>query len=93
MTFPLKLTQVRGIKILTSKQMLQTSPIFLALIQVRNTSENLLNEILQIKYSLHWTKEITNKVYSNYNKKYNFNEFNESIIIIQNRYHIYEFWK
>ena len=93
MIFPLKLTQVRGIKILTSKQMLQTSPIFLALIQVRNTSENLLNEILQIKYSLHWTKEITNKVYSNYNKKYNFNEFNERIIIIQNRYHIYEFWK
>ena len=53
MIFPLKLTQVRGMKILTPKQMLQTSPMFLALIQVRNTSENLLNEILQIKYPLH----------------------------------------
>ena len=30
-----------------------------------NTSKNLLNEIRQIIYALHWEKEITKKVYNN----------------------------
>ena len=44
-----------GLKILTSKQMLQRLPIALA--QVK--AENLLNEMTQIIYPLHWSKEIT----------------------------------
>ena len=56
-----------GIKILTPKKMLQRFPIVFALAQVKagNTSENLLNEIRQITYSLYREKEITNKVYNN----------------------------
>ena len=39
----------------------------IALTQVKaaNTSENLLNEIMQIIYSLYWAKEVTKKVYKN----------------------------
>ena len=44
-----------GLKILTPKQMLQRLPIALA--QVK--AENLLNEMTQIIYPLHWSKEIT----------------------------------
>ena len=43
--------------------MLQRLPI--AQITANNTSENLLNEIRQIIYSLYQSKEITNKIYSN----------------------------
>ena len=50
---------------LTPKQMLQRLPIALAQVQGGNTSENLLNEIRQIKYSLYWAKEISKKVYDN----------------------------
>ena len=50
---------------LTPKQMLQRLPIALAQVQGGNTSENLLNEIRQIKYSLHWAKKISTKVYDN----------------------------
>ena len=50
-------------KILTPKQILQRLPI--ALSQVGNTSENLLNEIRQIIYSLYRAKEITKKTYNN----------------------------
>ena len=53
------------IKILTSKQMLQRLPIALAQVKAGNTSENLLNEIRQIIYSLYRAKEITKKVYNN----------------------------
>ena len=42
-----------GLKILTPKQMLQILPIALAQVQAGNTSENLLNEIRQILYSLY----------------------------------------
>ena len=42
-----------GLKILTPKQMLQRLPIALALVKTSNTSENLLNEIRQIIYSLY----------------------------------------
>ena len=52
-------TKGTGLKILTLKQMLQRLPIAL------NNSENLLNEIRQIIYSLCQSKEITKKVYNN----------------------------
>ena len=42
-----------GLKILTPKQMLQILPIALAQVKAGNTSENLLNEIRQILYSLY----------------------------------------
>ena len=41
--------------------MLQRLPIALAQVKAGNTSENLLNEIRQIIYSLYRTKEITKK--------------------------------
>ena len=50
-----------GIKVLTSKQMLQRLPIALAQIKTSNNSESLLNEIRQIAYSLYQSKEITKK--------------------------------
>ena len=43
--FPIKATKGERLKILTSKQMLQRSPIALAEVKAGNTSENLLNEI------------------------------------------------
>ena len=45
--------------------MLQRIPIALAQVKTGNISENLLNEIRQIKYSLYWANEITKKVYNN----------------------------
>ena len=39
--------------------MLQRVPIALAQVKAGNTTENILNEILQITYSLHREKEIT----------------------------------
>ena len=54
-----------GLKILTPKQMLQRLPIALAQVKAGNNSENLLNEIRQIIYSLYQSKEITKKVYNN----------------------------
>ena len=41
--------------------MLQKLPVALAKVKARNTSENILNEILRIIYSLFLTKEITKK--------------------------------
>ena len=62
----LKISQEgEGIKILTSNQMLKRLPIALAQIKAGNNSETLLNEIRQIVYSLHRSKEITKKVYNN----------------------------
>ena len=54
-----------GLKILTSKQMLQRLPKALAQVKAGNNSERLLNEIRQIVYSLYQSKEITKKVYNN----------------------------
>ena len=51
----------KGIKILTPKQMLQRLPIALAQVKSGNASENLLNEIRQIIYSLYREKEVTKK--------------------------------
>ena len=53
------------LKILTPKQMLQRLPSALAQVKAGNNSENLLNEIRQIVYSLYQTKEITKKVHDN----------------------------
>ena len=58
-------TKGAEVKNLTSKQMLQRLPIALAQVKAGNNSENLLNEIRQIIYSLYKSKEITKKVYNN----------------------------
>ena len=47
------------------KKILQKLPIALAQVKPGNTSENLLNGMRQIIYSLHRAKEITKKVYNN----------------------------
>ena len=46
----------KGLKILTSKQVLEKVAIVLAQVKAGNTSENLLNETRQIIYSLHRAK-------------------------------------
>ena len=51
--FPIRETQGKGSKILTPKQMLHRLPIALAQVKAGNTSENLLNEIRKIIYSLY----------------------------------------
>ena len=56
-------TKGTGIKILTPKQMLQRLPIALAQVKAGNNSQNLLNEIGQIIYSLYHRKKITKQVY------------------------------
>ena len=56
--------QGKGLEILTPKQMLQRLPVTLAQIKAGNNSESLLNEIMQIVYSLYQSKEITKKVYN-----------------------------
>ena len=53
------------LKILTSKQILHWLSMAVAQIKAGNTSENLLNEIRHIAYSLFQVKEITKKVYNN----------------------------
>ena len=45
--------------------MFQRLPIALAQVKTGNNSENVLNEIRQIVYSLYQSKEITKKVYNN----------------------------
>ena len=40
-------------------------PIAIAQVRAGNTSENLINEVRKIIYSLHRTKEITKKVHNN----------------------------
>ena len=61
----MKLQDHPNLKILTPKQKLQRLPIALAQIKAGTTSENLLDEIRKIIYSLYWEKEITKKVYNN----------------------------
>ena len=56
-----KATKGTGLKILTPKQMLQRLPIARAQVKSGNNSENLLNEIMQIVYSLYRSKEIAKK--------------------------------
>ena len=53
------------LKLLTPKQMLQRLPIALAQEKAGNTSENLLNEIRNMTYSLYRAKENNKKLYNN----------------------------
>ena len=48
--------------------MLQRLPITLAQVKAVNNSDNLLNKIRQIIYSLYQSKETTKKVYNNLRK-------------------------
>ena len=57
-------TEGKELKILIPKQMLQILPIALAQIKAGNNSERSLNEIGQIVYSLHQSKQIIKKVYN-----------------------------
>ena len=57
-----KVTEGKGLNILTNKQMLQRLPIALAQIKAGNNSERLLNEIRQIIYSLINQKKILKNV-------------------------------
>ena len=41
--------------------MLQRLPVALATLKVGNTSENILNEIRKVIYSLYWEEEVTKK--------------------------------
>ena len=50
------MSAAKGLKILTSKQMLQRLPIALAQLKAGSASENLLNEIRQIIFSLYQAK-------------------------------------
>ena len=52
-----KAKQGKGLKISTPKQILQRLPIALTQVKAGNTSENLLNEIKQIMYSLYREKK------------------------------------
>ena len=58
-------TKGTGLKILTSKQMLQRLPIALARVKTSNNSESLLNEIRQFACSLYQSKQITKKLHNN----------------------------
>ena len=60
----LKETNGTGLIILAPKQMLQRLPMYLVQVKAGNNSENLLNEIRQISYSLNQSKKITKKVYN-----------------------------
>ena len=62
--------------------MLWRLPVALAQVKPGNESGNALNEIRQILYSLHQVKEITKKVYDEFNKG-----------LIQTWNYIYEFTK
>ena len=58
-------SETSSFKIVTPNQMLRRLPITLAQVKAGNNSESLLNEIIQIVYSLYRSKEITKKVYNN----------------------------
>ena len=51
--FPTKTTRGKELKILTPKQMIQRLPIVLSQVKAGNISENFLNEIRKIIYSLY----------------------------------------
>ena len=56
---------VKGLKMLTHKQLLKRLPMTLGQVKADDNSESLLNEIRQTVYSLRQSKEITKKVYDN----------------------------
>ena len=53
----------KGLKILTSNQMLSRLPITLAQLKAGNNSEKLKNEIRQLLYSLYRSKKLTKQIY------------------------------
>ena len=53
----------QGIKILTPNQMLNRLPIALAQLQAGNNSNKFENEIRQLLYSLHHSKNMTEQIY------------------------------
>ena len=67
----------KGLKILTPNQMLSRLPITLAQLKAGNNSEKLKNEIRQLLYSLHWSK--------NYIKVW--------LTLFKNGNNLYEHWK
>ena len=71
-------TTETGLKILTPKWMLQRFPIVFAEVKVGNNSESLLNEIIQIVYSLYQSKEITKKVLNNIIRSIQWNSIQQS---------------
>ena len=52
----------QGLKILTPDQMLSRLPITLAQLKAGNSSENLINELRQLLYSLHRSNKLTKKI-------------------------------
>ena len=52
------------LKIMTPKQMITKLPILLAQVKAGNNSQKLKNEIRQIVYSLHRSKNLTKTVYN-----------------------------
>ena len=78
-----------GLKILSSKQMLQRLPIALAQVKAGNNSESLLNEIRRIVYALFQSIQITKKYTMTY-----LNLFNKILMRrIKDGHYIYEFRK
>ena len=67
----------------TPKQMLQRLPTALAQVKAGSTSENLLNEIRQIRYSLYQAKEITKKVCNNIMNSIKASDKNEYLRILK----------
>ena len=55
--------QGKGLKILTSDQMLSRLPITLAQLKAGNNSQKLKNEIRQLLYSLYRSKKLTKQLY------------------------------
>ena len=53
----------KGLKILTTNQMLSRLPISLAQLKAGNNSEKLKNEIRQLLYSLYRSKRLTTNIY------------------------------
>ena len=70
-------TKGKGLNVVTLKQMLQRLPIALAHVKAGNTSENLLDEIRQMIYSLHLSKKKKKKKKKSIKKH---NELNKSMI-------------
>ena len=60
-----RIRQGKGIKILTSDQMVSRLSISLAQLQAGNNSVRLINEIRQLLYSLYRSKNMTKQVYNN----------------------------
>ena len=57
-----KQQKIKGIKMLTPKQMLQRLPMSLAQLKAGNTSKNILIEIRQIIYFLYREKKLLKKL-------------------------------